>query len=431
MIIFNQIFLLAAPSSISVLVILLLFVLFLASIAAGAEVGFFSLKMKDIDELKTKDDTNSRLIISILEDAELLLASLRVSKYSLSILFIFLFNFLANSVKDETLNPFVFKLSALLIGLIILLLFIEVLPKVYSKYSNIKMTAFSVPVVNVLYLTFKGVSQFWVDSEKDKEEKRTKSLLYWDNLKDLENVLEANIGRPATKEEVEIFKGVLKFGNVSVKQIMVPRIDIIAVRESWDAKKMKEKILESSQSRLPVYSNNIDEIIGVIHAKDVIPYLDENHFDWHTLIRPAYFIHQHKLINDLLNDFKKGKVHFAVVVDEFGGTAGIITLGDLMQEIVGDIKDEFDEQAFNFRRINDNAFIFEGRMLINDMCRIMDTPLGVFADARGESDSVAGLVLELAGKFPKVNEIISYEQFDFTVLSVDKLRIEKVKVEFE
>ncbi|HTO14332.1 MAG TPA: gliding motility-associated protein GldE [Edaphocola sp.] len=431
MILFQTTLLLVAPSSISVLAILMLFVLFFASMAAGGEVGFFSLKVKDIDYLKTKDDTNSRLIISILEDSDLLLASLRVSKYSLSILFIFLFNFLANTIKDETINPAVFKIGALLVCLIILLLFVEILPKVYSKYSNVKMTSFSVPVINILYLTFKGVSQFLIDSEEDKEEKRTKSLLYWDNLKDLENVLEANLGHNATKEEVEIFKGVLKFGNVSVKQIMVPRIDIIGIRESWDSKKMKDKILESNQSRLPVYRNNIDDIVGVIHAKDVIPFLNVEYFDWHNLIRPPYFVHQHKLINDLLNDFRKEKVHFAIVVDEFGGTAGIITLGDLMQEIVGDIKDEFDENEFNFRKINDTAFIFEGRMLINDMCRIMDVPLVTFSEIRGESDSVAGLVLEIAGKFPRVNERISFEQYDFTVLSVDKLRIEKVKVEYD
>src|SRR5690606_34861267 len=297
----------------------------------------------------------------------------------------------------------------------------------YSRHNNTRMAMFTIPVVNILLLTFKGFGQLLVESDDYKEQRRNRKTIEIDNLKELESVLEANLGHTASKEEMDIFKGVLKFGSISVKQVMQPRLDVVAIRENWSAAKLKEKVLEAGYSRMPVYRNNIDEIVGMIHAKDLLPFLDIDSFDWHNLIRPAYYVHQHKLIDDLLSDFRDNRVHFAIVVDEFGGTSGIITLEDIMEEIVGDIKDEFDEDEHNFRKIDDHAYIFEGRMLINDMCRIMGIPLATFAEVRGESDSVAGLVLEIAGKFPSVNEQVSYELYDFTVLSVDKLRIEKVK----
>jgi putative hemolysin len=426
----ENIFLVSSPSTITTIVILMLGILFLASIAAGAEVGFFSLKVKDINYLKTKEDTNSRLIISILEDPELLLSTLRVSKYSLSTLIVLLLTYLGAITAPDTINPFLVYIGVVIASIFILVLFVEILPKVYSRHNNVRMTSFTAPIVNILFLTFKGFGQMLVDSVEYKDQKRNRKVLEVDNLKELEGVIEASLGHAATKEEVDIFKGVLKFGSISVKQVMQPRLDVVAIRENWTATKLKEKVLEAGYSRVPVYRNNIDEIVGMIHAKDLLPFLDIDNFDWHSLIRPAYYVHQHKLIDDLLSDFRDNRVHFAIVVDEFGGTSGIITLEDIMEEIVGDIKDEFDEDEHNFRKIDDHAYIFEGRMLINDMCRIMGIPLATFAEVRGESDSVAGLVLEIAGKFPSVNEQVSLDLYDFTVLSVDKLRIEKVKVEY-
>lgn len=422
--------LVSSPSTITTIVILMLGILFLASIAAGAELGFFSLKVKDINYLKTKEDTNSRLIISILEDPELLLSTLRVSKYSLSTLIVLLLTYLGAITAPDTINPFLVYIGVVIASIFILVLFVEILPKVYSRHNNVRMTSFTAPIVNILFLTFKGFGQMLVDSVEYKDQKRNRRVFEVDNLKELEGVIEASLGHAATKEEVDIFKGVLKFGSISVKQVMQPRLDVVAIRENWTATKLKEKVLEAGYSRMPVYRNNIDEIVGMIHAKDLLPFLDIDNFDWHSLIRPAYYVHQHKLIDDLLSDFRDNRVHFAIVVDEFGGTSGIITLEDIMEEIVGDIKDEFDEDEHNFRKIDDHAYIFEGRMLINDMCRIMGIPHATFAEVRGESDSVAGLVLEIAGKFPSVNEQVSLDLYDFTVLSVDKLRIEKVKVEY-
>ena len=419
-----------SPTTITTLCILVLGILFLASVAAGAEVGFFSLKLKDINYLKTKEDQSSRMIITLLEDPELLLSTLRVSKITLAILIILLTNYMAHLLLPKEVHTVVITGIVLLASMFLLLLFVEVLPKVYSRQNNVRMAGFSAPIVNVLFLTFKGVGQVLVDSDEYRDQKRNRKLEEIDNLKELEDAIEASLGHAASKEEVEIFKGVLKFGNISVKQIMQPRLDVVAIRENWNITKVREKLLDAGYSRLPVYRNNIDEVVGMVFTKDFLPYIGLDDFDWHTLIRPAYYVHQHKLIDDLLNDFRDNRVHFAVVVDEFGGTAGIITLEDIMEEIIGDIKDEFDEDEHNFKKISDTAYIFEGRMLINDMCRIMGIPLSTFADIRGESDSLAGLVLEIAGKFPTINEQISFEDYDFTILAVDKLRIEKVKVEY-
>lgn len=430
MVVILQAALAVSPTTITTLCILVLGILFLASVAAGAEVGFFSLKLKDINYLKTKEDQNSRMIITLLEDPELLLSTLRVSKITLAILIIFLMNHMARLLLPKEAHLVVILGIVLLASMFLLLLFVEVLPKVYSRQNNIRMAGFSAPIVNVLFLTFKGIGQVLVDSDEYRDQKRNRKLEEIDNLKELEDAIEASLGHAASKEEVEIFKGVLKFGSISVKQIMQPRLDVVAIRESWNITKVREKLLDAGYSRLPVYRNNIDEVVGMVFTKDFLPYIGLDDFDWHTLIRPAYYVHQHKLIDDLLNDFRDNRVHFAVVVDEFGGTAGIITLEDIMEEIIGDIKDEFDEDEHNFKKISDTAYIFEGRMLINDMCRIMGIPLSTFAEIRGESDSLAGLVLEIAGKFPTINEQISFEDYDFTILAVDKLRIEKVKVEY-
>ncbi|RQO29952.1 gliding motility-associated protein GldE [Taibaiella sp. KBW10] len=430
MLILLQAALAASPTVITTLCILVLAILFLASIAAGAEVGFFSLKLKDINYLKTKEDQNSRMIITLLEDPELLLSTLRISKISLAILIILLTNYIAHLCLPKEVHSLVLIGIVLFVSMLLLLLFVEVLPKVYSRQHNMRMAGFSAPIVNILFLTFKGIGQVLVDSNEYKDQKRNRKLEEIDNLKELEDAIEASLGHAASKEEVDIFKGVLKFGNISVKQIMQPRLDVVAIRESWNISKVREKLLDAGYSRLPVYRNNIDEVVGMVFTKDFLPYIGLDNFDWHTLIRPAYYVHQHKLIDDLLNNFREHRVHFAIVVDEFGGTAGIITLEDIMEEIVGDIKDEFDEEEHNFKKINDTAYIFEGRMLINDMCRIMGIPLSTFTDIRGESDSIAGLVLEIAGKFPTINEQISYNNYDFTILAVDKLRIEKVKVEY-
>lgn len=408
--------------------VLILTLLFIMAIAAGAEVAFFTLKAKDINYLKTKEHSGSRQAIRLLEQPDLLVATLRAAKYILSIAIIIVANFFVHFFVPERSNPFLSFLIILVSIMLCLLLFGEILPKVYARENNVRLVLFAAPVVAVLQGIMKPFINLLMDSREYKVEKMTRRQMVESDSREFEQAVELSLGHAATREEVDIFRGILKFGKITVKQIMHPRLDVHSVRESWTYDKVRDKMLASGYSRMPVYRNNIDEITGMIHSKDFLPFIELEEFDWHTLIRPVHFVHQHKLIEDLLREFQQKRNHFAVVVDEFGGTSGIITLEDIMEEIIGDIKDEFDEEELNYRKIDDHTFIFDGKMLINDICRIMGVPFDYFDNTRGESDSLAGLVLEIARKFPTINECISFADFEFTVLAVEKLRISKVKV---
>ncbi len=409
-------------------IVLILVLLFLGAVAAGAEVAFFTLNSKDVNYLKTKDQPSSRQVVQLLERPDLLAATLRASKYILAIAVIIAANYMTHIFLPQEQNVFVSFLIILIGITFLLLLFGEILPKVYARQNNVRLAIFSAPIVQVMFTVFKPLSVFLSDSQQYRGQKEARRHTSIDN-DELEEAIELSIGHAATKEEVDIFKGIMKFGNITVKQIMHPRLDISAIRENWAFAKVREKMLAAGYSRMPVYRNNVDQIVGMVYTKDFLPYTEIDEFDWHSLIRPAFFVHEHKLIEDLLQEFQQRRLHFAVVVDEFGGTSGIVTLEDIMEEIIGDIRDEFDEDEHNYKKIDDDNFIFEGKMLINDMCRVMGVPFETFEDVRGDSDSIAGLILELAGKFPTVNERISYKQFDFIILSIERLRIGRVKVE--
>ena len=289
------------------------------------------------------------------------------------------------------------------------------------------MALFSAPLIRVLLGVFNPISRTLVNSTQFIEGKissKTANI----SSEDFEHAIELTVGHTATREEVNIFKGILKFGNISARQVMRTRLDVSAIDHDMTFVEVRDYCLEAGYSRLPVYKESLDKIAGVIYTKDFLPHIDNDSFDWHTLIRPAYFVHESKLIEDLLKEFQQKRMHFAVVVDEFGGTSGIITLEDIMEEIIGDIKDEFDEEDLNYKKIDDANFIFEGKTLINDVCRVIGIPSDTFDTVRGESDSLAGLIIEISGKFAVVNEIISYKQYEFTVLAIDKMRIQRVKL---
>jgi putative hemolysin len=414
---------------ITAFVIIILTLLFLAAIAAGAEVAFFTLTVKDINYLKTKEQPGSRQAIKLLEKPEALLSTLRASKYTLAVAMIIAGNYMTRIFLPPQELPALSFLINLICITFLLLLFGEILPKVYARQNNVRLALFSAPIVKVMFGIFKPVASILTDSHEYSDRKKARKRLLDMDSREFEETVELSMGHTATKEEVDIFRGIMKFGSITVKQIMHPRLDISAIRESWSFPKVRDKMLAAGYSRMPVYKTNIDEIVGMVYTKDFLPYSEIDDFDWHSLIRPAFFVHQQKLIEDLLHEFQERRNHFAIVVDEFGGTSGIVTLEDIMEEIIGDIRDEFDEDEMNYRKIDDNNFIFEGKMLINDMCRVMGLSFDTFDEVRGESDSLAGLVLEISRKFPAVNERISYGDYDFTVLSIDKLRIGRVKVE--
>jgi gliding motility-associated protein GldE len=402
----------------------------MTAVTAGAETAYFSLSAKDINFLKTKEKASARIASQLLDQPKLLLATILVANNFINISIVITTNLLigfalsGSGIDPHSLLAFFIQVVAVTF---LLVLFGEVLPKVYATQNNLRMALFSAPFIRVLMSIFKPISGMLVSSTSFIEG-RIGSKASNISSEDFEHAIELTVGHTATREEVNIFKGILKFGSITARQVMRTRLDVSAIDHEMNFAEVRAYCLDVGYSRLPVYKESLDKVAGVIHTKDFLPHIDDDEFQWHALIRPAYFVHESKFIEDLLKEFQQKRQHFAIVVDEFGGTSGIITLEDIMEEIIGDIKDEFDEEDLNYKKIDDSNYIFEGKMLINDVCRIIGVPFDAFDAVRGESDSLAGLILEISGKFASVNEIISYEQYEFTVLAIDKMRIQRVKL---
>ena len=399
----------------------------MSAIIAGAETAYFSLSAKDIYFLKTKEKQSARIASQLLEQPKMLLATILVANNFINIAIVITTNVFVVSILPHPLNHVVSFLIQVVSVTFLLVLFGEVLPKVYASQNNLRMALFSAPFVRVLLSVFNPISRMLVNSTSFIEGKigsKTANI----SSEDFEHAIELTVGHTATREEVNIFKGILKFGNITARQVMRTRLDVSAIDYDMDFVEVRNYCLDAGYSRLPVYKESLDKVAGIMYTKDFLPHIESDTFNWHTLIRPAYFVHEGKLIEDLLKEFQQKRMHFAIVVDEFGGTSGIITLEDIMEEIIGDIKDEFDEEDLNYKKIDDHNFIFEGKTLINDVCRVIGVPSDTFDTARGESDSLAGLIIEISGKFAAVNETIRYQQYEFTVLAVEKMRIQRVKL---
>lgn len=417
-----------SASNITVLIIIILLLLLMTAITAGAETAYFSLTAKDINYLKTKEEVNARKAIRLLDDPKMLLATILVANNFINIAIVITTNILVQQLLPPHISPILSFLLQIVAVTFLLVLFGEVLPKVYATQNNMRMALFSAPVLKAMTGLFRPVSKMLVSSTTYIEDKLGANPAANISNEDFEHAIELTVGHTATREEVNIFKGILKFGNITVRQIMRTRLDVNGISYDSSFTEVQKLAIDVGYSRMPVYRENLDTIAGMIYTKDFLPHTENSNFDWHTLIRPAYFIHENKLIEDLLKEFQQKRIHFAIVVDEFGGTSGIVTLEDIMEEIIGDIKDEFDEDDLHFRKIDDHNFIFEGKTLINDVCRLIGEPSDTFDAVRGESDSLAGLILEIAGKFPVINETVSWQQYDFTVLNLDKMRIQRVKL---
>lgn len=417
--------------------ILIVVLLLLTALVAGAEVAYFSLSTKDINYIKQKEDKSYQGILKLLENPKRFLATLLICNNFLSIGVIISTNMLFGSLFEiqkwmPSLPDGMVTLINILIQVVLvtffLVLFGEVLPKVYATQNNLRMCQFTAPFLQVVDRIFKPLSSFLVSSTSFIEGRFKVKSRQEISSEDVEHAIELTVGNTASKEEVNIYKGILKFDDITVKQIMKARMDVSGLDESWDFVQVKKQVLETGFSRLPIFNESLDEIKGILYTKDLLSHIDTDSFDWHILIRPAIFVHENKLIKDLLKIFQLKRNHMAIVVDEFGGTSGIVTLEDIMEEIIGEIKDEFDEDEISFKKIDDLNFIFEGKTLINDVCRVISEPTETFENIRGESDSLAGLVLEIAGRFPLQNDTVSYENFDFTVMQIDKKRIQKIKL---
>lgn len=415
---------------------IILTLLVFTALISGSEVALFSLSAKDINYMKQKDDDSYKTVLELIEHPKRLLATILIGNNFLSIAVIISTNLLFNSlVNIQEIFPTIPEFHALINILIqvvlvtfFLVLFGEVLPKVYATQNNMRLSVFTAPAIKILDKALSPLSNFLVNSTSFIERRLVSSKKNEISNEDFENAIELTVGHSATKEEKNIYKGIVKFGEIYVKQIMRTRMDVSALDYNWNFSKVKEYIIETGFSRLPVYQESLDEVKGILYTKDILAHIDDENADWHSLIRPCNFIHETKLIKPLLKEFQQKRSHMAIVVDEFGGTSGLVTLEDIVEEIIGEIKDEFDEDDLLSKKIDDNNYIFEGKTLINDVCRTTAIPIETFEEIRGESDSIAGLFLEIAGKFPIQNDVVSYNNFEFTVVQLDKRRIQKIKM---
>jgi len=410
----------------TILVVLILFFLVMSFIVSGSRIAFFSLSDKEINILKTKQDSSWRRIVNLLEQPKALLASLLIANILLNIGIIILSNFLIDQVISFKQGYWFFEfLMKVVMVSFVLILFGEVMPKVWASQNTLQFAFYTSGVTEVIHLLFKRLGILLANQSERLERLFGSQRSAANSLEELDHAIDND----TTEEEKNILKGIIKFGNITVKQIMKTRLDVSGIEDELNFRQLKQKIEELHYSRLPVYRKSLDEITGMIHTKDLIPYLNEpEEFDWRSLMRSPHFVHEHKMIKDLLQEFQTDRIHFAIVVDEFGGTSGIVTLEDIMEEVIGDIKDEFDEDEGASARQEDGSFIFEGRTMINDVCKALNLPVDTFDGVKGESDSLAGLILELAGEIPKINDIIVCGDFEFNILEADSSRIKKVKV---
>lgn len=421
-----------AQATVAILAIVVLLLLLLSFFISGSEIALFSLNYRDINALRTKTDAGWKRIVTLLEDPKLLLASLLVANSLVNIALIILLNLLIDQVVPfhQDANTQWIKL-AIKVPVItaVIILFGEVLPKIRAAHNHLRTAYESSYLIEVIYYLFKRIAA-WLLGISDSVEKffggaQTRALTH-------QQTQEAIKSAVAEEDEQRILAGIYKFHKITVKQIMRTRLDVSGVEHTISFSALRQRIEELHYSRLPVYKNSLDEITGMIHTKDLIPYLEEkDDFNWHSLLRQPYFVHETKYIEDLLKEFQTKRIHFAVVVDEFGGTSGIVTMEDILEEIIGDIKDEFDEEETSSRRLDDGSFLLEGRMMIHDACELVGVSPNTFDEVKGGSDSIAGLILEVHGEIPKANDTITIGDFVFTIMEVERNRIQKVKLKIQ
>lgn len=429
---FAFILLAANPQSAVFLVVLLLLLLVLSFIASGAEVALFSLQSRDVNVLKTKQHASARRIINLLEERKAVYTSLLMASTIFNISIIILSNFLLSPVLQFGIVHFIvpidldFLIKVVVIAFVIVLI-ARILPKVWATQNYLRFAYSTSAVVEALHLLFRRISVYMVALADAVGHRSGANQVQTASLREIDEAIEIN-DQGTTPEEKNILKGIVKFGNISVKQVMRFRLEVSGIDYDTSFPNVVKKIEELHYSRLPVYKSSLDEIVGIINTRDLLPHLAETDFDWHTLIRPPYFVPEAKPIRDLLKEFQTRHIHFAVVVDEFGGTSGIVTMEDILEEIIGDIRDEFDDEETAVRQVDATTYIADAKIMLQDLCRALRLPLDTFDAVRGESDSLGGLVLEIAGAFPEIDEMVRAGDFGFTVLEIIKNRIASVKI---
>ena len=404
--------------------------LLLCSAAASAsETAFFSLSPSQLSEIRSSKATVDKRIVYLLGNSKLLLATILITNNLVNVGIVILSTFLVNHYLDFSASPLMGFLFQVVIITALLLLLGEIMPKVIATRKPVTIASLLATPLIIVQKILYPFSMLLVNSTRfiDKRQSQNHHI----TLDDISNAIDITNDGQVDEEDRKIMKSITRFGEINAREIMSPRVDLTVIDNALPFSEIQKIIMESGYSRIPVYNETPDTITGILYIKDLLPYLSEDDsFAWENLVRPPFFIPENKPINDLLQEFQEKKIHMAVVVDEYGGTSGIITLEDIIEEIVGEINDEFDIEADNrfYSRVDGHNYIFEGKTSINDMCRVMGLDDRIFDEAKGESESLAGLILELAGKMPSTGETFKLGDFVFRVEAADKRRIKKIKI---
>jgi putative hemolysin len=406
---------------------ILVLLLFLNAIISGSEVAFFSLTSDERSRCRESENSAERSIIKLLDNPQRLLATLLISVNLVNITFIVLASMLTYSAtgsKDSTITTVILTFGVTFV----IVFFGELIPKVYANQNNLKFAKITVPIVEFATFIFKPIATLLLAIPRLFENSIERKG-YNITAEELNHALEITTGKDTTEKEKDILKGVVNFGNTSSRQIMRSRLEITAFDLDWDFHELMDKINKSGYSRIPVYKDKIDKIEGILYIKDLLPHIDKDeHFEWQPLLHSPFFIPENKKIDDLLYDFQEKRVHMAIVVNEYGETEGLVTMEDIIEEIVGDIHDEYDVEAIEYKKINDNTYEFEAKTALNDFYKVLNIDPETFESVKGDSESVAGLILELFGRLPNASEEIEHEQFKFNIISADNKRIKKIRV---
>ncbi len=387
----------------------------------------FSLSKSDVEADLAAKSKKIQIISQLLERPKKLLATILVANNFINIAIVILYAYISSSLFMGITNPILKFTLDLIIVTFLILLFGEILPKIYASRNNLKFATFMAYPLKVLDVLLSPISlpmrsvTLAIHSKLGKQ----KSNLSIDQLS---QALELTSEEDTTKEEQRILQGIVSFGNTDTKQAMRPRIDIFALNIEQKYMDIMAEIVENGYSRIPVYQDNIDNIKGILYVKDLLPFIDRKQFDWSSLIREPFFVPENKKLDDLMAEFQEKKVHLAVVVDEYGGTSGLISLEDIIEEIVGDISDEFDDEDLKYSKLDDNNYVFEGKTALKDFYKIIKIEdETIFEDHKGEAETVAGFVLEISKSFPKLNSKINFKNYVFTIEALDKKRIRLIK----
>lgn len=407
---------------------LLFVLLFCSALISGAEVAFFSLTKSDIE--KGIDDGFRRLKIvsKLLERPKKLLATILIANNFINIGIVILFAYLGNFIFSNISSIVIKFFVEVVIVTFLILLFGEILPKIYASRNHVKFATFMAYPLKVLDVLFSPLSMPMrsITLAIHRNLGREKSNLSVDQLS---QALELTSEEDTTMEEQKILQGIVSFGNTDTKQVMRPRIDIFALNEEMKYEDIIPEIIKNGFSRIPVYKDNIDTVVGILYVKDLLPYIDNKQFKWTSIMREPFFVPENKKLDDLMNEFQEKKVHLAVVVDEYGGTSGIVSLEDIIEEIVGEISDEFDDEDLVYSKLDSKNYVFEGKTALKDFYRVLKLEDdSIFEEEKGEAETLAGFVLEISRGFPKQDSKIIFEDYVFVIESIDKKRLKRIKV---